>query len=172
MCLQRVFQLVRRTEIVFDGITVSHDLRVFQSRNQFEHLILHVTGKTGRDPVDVNLMRAAPLRLEEQLMPILVRELDHFVFDRWTVTRSAAVDLPAVHRCPMKVGLDQFMHIRIGISNPARQLLQLQLVRHKRKRLGVVIARLDFGFAVVDRATIKTRRSTSFEALQAEAKSV
>ena len=105
-------------------------------------------------------------------MPILVRELDHFVFDRWAVARSTAMDLPAVHRRPMEVSLDQFMHIRIGISNPAWQLFELQLPRHKRKRFRVLIARLDFGFAVVDRATVQPRRRSSFKTLQAEAKSV
>jgi len=56
-------------------------------------------------------------------MPVLVRELNHFVLDRRTVAWTTAVDLPAVHRGSMQIRFDQFMHIRIGVGDPAGQLI-------------------------------------------------
>ena len=51
-------QLPRGRVIVFDSVRVTHNLRVFQTADHANHLILNFTRKTRRKSVDINFVRA------------------------------------------------------------------------------------------------------------------
>ena len=60
------------------------------------------------------------------------------------------------------------MDCLVGEGDPAGHLLDFEIVCQKRKRAGLVVARLDFGFGIVDGATVQAGWSTGFEAGHAE----
>ena len=105
-------------------------------------------------------------------MAIFISEFDDFVFDRGAVTRTAAVNLTAVHRSAMQVVANQIVHLRIGISDPTRHLLDRKIITEKRKWLWGIVAGLNFGFAVVDGPTVEPRRRAGFESLKRKPQSV
>ena len=61
-------------------------------------------------------------------MLILVGKLDDLVFNRRAIARSATLDLPAVHWGAVQVVLNQLMDLRIGPSDPARDLIDLKVI--------------------------------------------
>ena len=116
--------------------------RLLESRDHREHLVLNVSRQTGRNTVDVNLLRAAALRFKEQLVTCFVCESHHLVFDRRTITWSPRVDLPAIHRRAMEIRTNQVVNGFIGVGDVAGKLFALQFVGQERKRLRVCIAGL------------------------------
>ena len=52
----------------------------------------------------------------------------------------------------------------VGEGDPARHLFDFEIVRQKRKRAGLVVAGLNFGFRIIDGATVQARRGTGFKA--------
>src|SRR4029077_20836269 len=56
------------------------------------------------------------LGLQENLMPVALGKPNHLVFNRRTVTRADAVDLPRIHRRQMQVLTDDRMRRRGGRS--------------------------------------------------------
>src|SRR4029079_6169493 len=124
-----------------------------------------------RHAVDVHFAGVAAFWFEEQLMVRLVGEAHYLVLNRWAISRAAGGDLPAVHRGAFEVGANQVVHGRVGGGNKARQLLDVDPIREKRKGLRAVIAELQLGAVIVDGAPVETRRRASLESLQSHAKS-
>ena len=166
---QRRLQLVGRGVVVLHRVAVAHDLGPLQAGDQAEDRVLHVARQAGRDAVDVDFVRVAAFRLEEHLVPLLVGEAHDLVFDRRTVPRAARLDLAAVHRRTVQVRADQVVHRRIGVRDPAGQLLDVEPIGEKRERLGPVVARLQFDAVVVDRAAVEPRRRAGLEPLESKA---
>ena len=102
-------------------------------------------------------------------MPIFVREPHDFIFDRRAIARAARLDLPGIHRRTMQIRADQLVDRVVGESDPARELRLIEVIREKRKRLRLIVAGLQFGPTVVDRAAVEPRRRAGFEAAQLEA---
>src|SRR5439155_9103431 len=99
----------RRSIVIFNRIAPTQNLGVLQPGNVLQHRRLHVIGQAGADAVAVVFERVTAFRLEEDLMAILVGEADDLVLDGWTVTRTAALNLSAVHWRPREVRADQLV---------------------------------------------------------------
>ena len=84
-CFKRRAKLSRRREVVFDGVSVAHDFRVFKTLDRADHFVLNVSGQAGRNAVAVNLKRVPAFGLKENLVRVLFRKPNDFVFDRRTV---------------------------------------------------------------------------------------
>ncbi len=91
-------QFPRVDRVVLDRVSGPDHLRILKTRNRRDHRSLHIDRHAGRHPVDVNLVGIKPFRLEKDLMRLFVRELDDLVFDRRTIARPDAFDLPAIER--------------------------------------------------------------------------
>ena len=166
---ERRLKLVGRAEIVFDRVAVAHDYRVFEARDQFEDLVLHVAREARADSVDVDFLRLAALGFEENLVRGLFGEADDFVFDRRAVARAAGFDLAGVHRGAMEVRADQFVHGLVRVGHVTGHLFDVERVVQIREGLGDFIAGLEVELAVVDRAGAEARGRAGFEAGDAEA---
>ena len=150
LALQRQPQLLRRTVVVFHRIAPAHDLGCLQARHHPDHGILHIAWQAGGDAVDVDLLRPAPLRLEEELVAVPIGETHDLVFDARAVARAARFDLAGIHRGTMEIGPDQGMDLGGGARDPARELRLLDGVRQKRKGLRLGIPRLDLELRKID----------------------
>ena len=75
-------QLRRLDEVVFDGVAGTKQHRVLEPGQRVHQLGLHVARQAHRKAVDVDLARVDPFGLEENLVPLLVRETDDLVFER------------------------------------------------------------------------------------------
>ena len=167
--LERRPQLFRREVVVLDGVAVAEDLRPLQPGDQPDHGVLHVAGKAGRQPVDIDLSRVAALGLQEQLVAVLVGEADHLGLQRWAVAGPGRLDLAGVHRRPVQVRPDQIVYRGVGVRDPARDLLQVDPVGEEGKRLGHLVAGLDLGLVEVDGPPVQARRRAGLESRQREA---
>jgi len=65
---------------------------MLESMDRPYHRELHVERKTGREPVGINLDGIEALGLEENLMPLLIMEAHHLIFDRRAVARPLALN--------------------------------------------------------------------------------
>ena len=130
---------------------------------------MHIAGQAGRDAVDVDFKRVAALGLEEKLVLRLFGEAHDLVLDRGAVARAAGVDLAGVHWRAFEVFANQIVDRLVGVGDVAGELLNVDAVVEIRKRLRVFVARLEFGFAVVDCPTVESRRRAGFETCELDA---
>src|SRR5579871_1300037 len=93
-----MIQLARVDCIVFDGISRPDHFCGFQPGYGCDHCGLDIDGHAGGHAVDVHLVCIEALWLEEDLVTVLVRELDDFVFDGRAISRTNAFDLATVER--------------------------------------------------------------------------
>src|SRR5438067_5020475 len=112
-------------------------------------------------------MRQA-LRLDEDLMALLLCETHHLVFDRWAVARTGGVNLAGVHRRAMEIGADQFVRDLAGVGQMAKHLRQRKRVGEDRKRARLGVARRFLEFREVDRGAIDARGRAGLEATEFE----
>ena len=148
-------KLSRRCEVVLNGVSVPHDFGILQPGDRSNHLVLNVAWQAGRNPVAVNFERVSAFRFKEELVRLLLRKPDDLILDRWAVPRPCRVDLSAVHRGAAEICPDQIVNLFIGRSEPATNLLLLDLIRHERKRLRIVVSGLRFKLRVINRSTIQ-----------------
>ena len=69
----------------------------------------------------------------------------------------------------MQVLADDVVNVLSRLSQPARDLLLFDVVGQERERNRVVVAGLNLGLRVVDRATVEPRRSSCLKPFQREA---
>ncbi len=167
LALERRAELIGGAVVVFDGIAVTHDLRMLQSRNQAEHGVLHIARQAGGDAVDIHLECVPALRFQEQLVRVTFAEPHDFGFDRGAVAWPSRLDLAAEHGSAIEIGADQLVHGRVGVGDPAWELVDLQAVGEKRKRLGLRIAGLHLRLRVVDGASVEPCGRAGLEPLDA-----
>ena len=163
---ERLTQLARRRVIVLDGVSVTHNLRVFKTFDHSDHLVLNRARKTRRQTVNINFVRRSTLRLKKELVSLFVAETVDFRLDRRAVTRAGRADLTAVHRRERHIIAQKLVQFRVRPGRPTRELFDVQFPRHKRKRTRVFVAGLNFETRIIDRSPVQTRRSAGFEAQQ------
>ena len=116
LCLERRMQLRRRTIIILHRIPGPQNVGRLQSRYRPDKGQLHLKGQTGRDSVHVIFPGLTPLRLEKNLMPLLVGKAHHFVLDRRTIPRPNPLDDSRIHWRLIEISPDQVMGVRVGVS--------------------------------------------------------
>ena len=109
-------------EIVLDGVAVTHDLGFLQAGDRVEHPLLHVGGQTGGEALDIHLLGGPALGLNEELMPVLVRELHHLVLDGGAVAGARGVDAPGVEGRAVQIVEDDPVGVRVRVGEPASVL--------------------------------------------------
>src|SRR5262249_52067337 len=161
--LQRGMQLARIHEVIFDSIAGTQYLYVCETRYGSNELDLYLFGQARGNAVRVDFVRVVALRLQKDLMPGLLAELDYLVLDRRTVARTNAFYVSAVERRLVQVAPDHIVHRFGGVPDEALHLTARDLLGLERKRHGFGIAGLSLKLAVVDRAAIETRRCASLQ---------
>src|SRR5262249_35207615 len=68
-------------KVVFDGVARPNNVSGVKARNQAHELLLQLSGKGCREPVEIDLVSVIALRFNEKLMASLVGKLDDFIFD-------------------------------------------------------------------------------------------
>ena len=83
-----MLQFPRVDRVVFDRVAGPDHLGILQAPESRRPCRLHVDRHAGRHPVHVDLVRIEAFRLQENLVPALVRKFDDLVFDRRTIARA------------------------------------------------------------------------------------
>src|SRR5207253_2566829 len=109
-------QLRRLNEVVLHRITRTEHDRLAQARQGMHELELHVAWKTRRKSVHVDLARMDPLRLEKNLMALLVGKPDDLVFQRRTVPRTDAANLAVIKRRAIDIRTYQIAHAIVCVN--------------------------------------------------------
>ena len=68
-----------------------------------QHVDLYVGRQRRRKALHVHLLGRAALRLDEELVPVLVRELHHLVLDGGAVAGARGVDAARVQGGPVQI---------------------------------------------------------------------
>ena len=118
--LQPRRELGGRVVVVLDRVSRARHPRPLETRDRVQKLELNGHGQGSGQPVDVELVGVEPFRLEEDLMPLRVGELDDLVFDRRAVARTARGDRAAVQRRLLEVAANDVLHRFTGPRDPAR----------------------------------------------------
>ena len=79
---------------------------------------LHLLRQRGRDAVRIDRRIVEPLGLEKDLVPVALAEAHDLVLDRRAIARSAALDLPGIHRRAMHIVADDLVG-RVGRAGDA-----------------------------------------------------
>ena len=122
--LKRMAQLRRVEIIVFYRISRAINLRVGKSRNLLHSIHLHHQRQRRRVAVEIIFLGSLALRLKEKLMLVLVGKRDNLRFDARAIARPHTLDLTIEKRRVGQSLTQHVVHLRIGVDNPARTLLQ------------------------------------------------
>ena len=111
---QRRPQFQRVNAVIFNRVAQPGKVAVPQSRDCPVHFPLHVLRHGGAHALHIPFPAFPTFRFQEDLVPVLVRKPDHFIFDARAVPWADAVDFAAVQRCPVQVVQDDFVRFRRG----------------------------------------------------------
>ena len=158
-------KLGRIDAVILDSVGISDDVYMLEALHGVVHLILYVLWHRARHTAQVHLVRIQSLRLDENLMPVLIRELHDLILDGWTVARSHALDRSVIHRGTIDILTDDFVRLFVCIHEPAVDLRSLYL--GKRRRVGErnhrYIALLHLKLREVQCTLVDTRRRSRLE---------
>ena len=137
-----------------------------------DHGVLNVAREAGRQAVEIDLGRVAAFRFEEQLVAFLVGKPHDFRFDRGTVARPIRSDLPRVHGGSVEILPDDVVDLLVGVGDPAGNLLAIDPLGEEGERFGLLVAGLDFGLRIVDRAAVEPGGGSGLETFDLESQSL
>ena len=143
---------------------------MLEPRDRVQHVELHILRQAGRQTLDIHLVRAQPARLDEQLVPGLIRKAVDLRLDRRAVARADGLDHAVEQRRPVVVGLDDRVGLFVRIGQVADRFVFRRLLRGKRERDGRLVARLQLHLRHVDRAAVDARRRAGLEPAHTQAK--
>ena len=93
-------------EIILHRVGRAHDFRPLAPNDRPHQVHLHLERQARREPVHVNLIRRDALRLEENLMPLLLRELHDLILNARAIPRTHPFDDARIHRRLVQVRAD------------------------------------------------------------------
>ena len=126
-----------------------------------------------RARLDVQLRRVAPLWLDEDLVPLLLREAHDLVLDRGAVSRPRGLHPAAVLRRLVQVLPYQIVRRGVGVRQIARHLLALNVPRGvERKPARDVVAGLRLHDGEVDGVAVDAGGCAGLEAASLKAKAL
>ena len=117
---ERVMQLRRRKIIVFDGISGTEDVQIFESGDFVQRLPLHLPRQRRRKSVQIVFVGRFPFGFEKELVLLLVGEGPELVFDRRAVARSDAADRAVEERRTVESAAQNGVHFGCCIDQKAR----------------------------------------------------
>ena len=116
-------QLRRRKIIVFDGISGTEDVQIFESGDFVQRLPLHLPRQRRRKSVQIVFVGRFPFGFEKELVLLLVGEGPELVFDRRAVARSDSADRAVEERRTVESAAQNGVHFGCRIDQKARQLM-------------------------------------------------
>src|SRR5262249_9678823 len=91
---ERRLELRGIREVIFDSVSRSKDLCILAADDSSHHRELNIKRQARRKTVYVNLVRPDSFRLEENLLPLLIRKLHDLVLNGWAVPRTNSLNHP------------------------------------------------------------------------------
>ena len=159
---QRMAQLTRIDKIIFNRIARTEYFHLFQTGDRCQQCQLNILGQGGRNTIGIDGMIVQPFRFEENLMFGFIGKPNHLILDRRAIARTAAINLPAIHRCAMQIIADDFMGFFGRVRHIARDLRYRNFIVQERKRIWRVITGLLNKAMPFNRAAIQTSRCPGF----------
>ena len=161
---QRAFQAARVKIIVFDGVTGTRDMRIFQAFDGAHQVQLHIEWQAGGNSIRIDFMGAQPLRFQKNLVCILVRKAGNLVFDGRAIARPYPLDHAGKQRRAIQTTPDDVVRAQVGVCNPARQLLRVLLCppqkgKHRHRRIPGLLGH----YRIIHTATINARRRAGLQ---------
>ena len=147
------------------------DAGVLRARHELEHLLLHVLRQRGADAVAVDRRAGLVLRLQEDLVAVLVGEANDLGLDARAVARADGFDLAGVQRRPVQIVADELVDLLVRVRDPARGLRAVDPVRQEGERRRLRVAELDFQLVEIDRGRVQPDRGAGLEPPQLQAES-
>jgi hypothetical protein len=154
--------------IIFNGIPGADNLSPLQAGDGAEHSHLNVHGKAGGQPVGIDLQGIQSHGFQKNLVLILFREADSFIFDGRAVSGSSPFNDSGIEGRAVQTGADDFMRSGVGISNVAGYLSQRNHLIAERERPGWMIAPLFLKPGKVYAPSIQPGAGSGFKASQSE----
>jgi hypothetical protein len=169
--LKAAVDLPRWHTVIFDRVAIAGQPRRLQPGQGADDRLLHIGRQAGRKAIHVDLGIVAPLRLEKQQVPLLVREAHDLVLDRRAIARPPPLDDAAEQRRPLEVRADDGVRRLVGPHLVALDLARRERRGAQRERQRLRIARLRLQLREVDRVAPQPRRRSRLQPPQREAES-
>ena len=120
--LERNIQLRRVEVIIFNGISRLEDLCIFQTFDGMKRIQLGLERKGRGESLKIVFGSIPALRLEEQLVGILIFENPELVLDARTISRPLAGNLSGKKRGFIETGTEDIVNLLVGMKDIARHL--------------------------------------------------
>ena len=124
---KRGFQSAGIKVIVFNGITWTQYVRIFESNHGANQVDLHIKRQAGGNAIGIKLVRRQTFRLKKDLVLIFICKTMDFVFDGWAITRAYSFNDPRVHGGTRQSIANDVMCSCVGVSDPAWHLTRVLL---------------------------------------------
>ena len=121
--LKRNLQLRRVEVIIFNGISRLEYLCVFQTFDGMKRIQLGLERQGRGESLKIVFGSVPALRLEEQLVGILVFKNPELVLYARTISRTLAGDLSGKKRGLIETGTEDIVNLLVGVKDIARHLL-------------------------------------------------
>ena len=164
--LQRGAQLPAIDAIVLDGIGQAGQFAAAQAGNGAVHLPLHVLRQGGGHALHIPFPALPALRLQKDLMPVLVGKLHDLILNAGAIPGSHAVDLARIQRRPVQIAADDLVGLRGGPGEVALVSVVQFTIRHEGEGNHRLVAGLGRHFVKVDGAHVHTGRGAGLEPAQ------
>jgi hypothetical protein len=162
--------LAGRHHVVLDRIAVLKKHRSLKTRDAVHHSLLDISGEARREAVHIDAFALDAFRLEEEGVPVMMRESHHLILDRGTVTGADSVDHAGKKRRPVEVGADDLLHYGWGARHPTWAAV-LNRPRPPRKGPWFRVAFLHLETRQVETRPLEPRWSAGLEAAELKPKS-
>ena len=161
----------RLHEVVLDGVAGARHLGLLQAVDGAHDLELHLGRQAGGNAVQVDPRMIAPLRLDEDLVPVAVGEAHDLVLDRRAVARTGRGDPPGVQGGAVETPSDEGMRSRVREGDVTIDLGRCDRIGLEGERYRLRIARLPIEDVEIDRAPQDSRRRAGLQPSHRETQS-
>ena len=168
LALQRGQQLGGVHALILNGVGRAHHLGALQPRDRVHHGNLHIFRQTGREALNVQLLRVQTAGLNEELMPGLIGKTDDFRLDAGTIPGADTGDGSVIHGTAVQILPDDPVGFLVGVGQIAHGGVFHLPRRPEGKGLGRLIAGLDFHFGKVHAAAVDPGGCAGFEAAKVQ----
>ena len=132
--LQREAQLGGVDAVVLDGVGQAREHAALQPPHRAVHGPLHAFGQAGAHALHIPFRAGQPLRLQKELVAVLVGKAAHLVLDAGAVARAGALDVAADHGGEVQVFPDDAVRFLVGVGQVAHRAVA-QRKGHARVRI-------------------------------------
>jgi hypothetical protein len=162
-------ELVGLDKVVLNRIARAKHAGLFETGDVAERFGLDRLRQGGGKTIEIDFYGIPAFGLDEKLMAFAFGEADDFVFNGWTIAGANTLDAASEKWRLVKATSEDFVHLGVGISDPAGQLVLEGWGREVGEATGGFVTGLFFQPAIVYGAAIQTGRGAGFHAAGFEA---